>query len=135
MGWPAGLTVGLFGGLVIVRTFRRFTPPRQAKAKGGVPNWLTGLIERSFFIPVAAAGFANPNSGGLVVPAMLGWLTLKMAANWGRPIPEEISEQNQLRYKQRSIKALVSGLISMGAALIGGAIWAGAIPLGSFVCR
>lgn len=132
--WRIGITVGLIGGWAVVWAFQRLSPPPPPMAKGGVPPWLTGLIERGFFTPVAAIGFARPESIGFVVTAMLAWLTLKMAANWGRPTHEAATPRYMRFRAQHSVKALLSGLISMGFALLGGAICAGIIPVHSFVC-
>lgn len=122
--WGTGLAVALLGGLVVVEIMLRFMPPKFEKVPGGVPSMLTGLIERAFFAPVVGAGVF-----GLVIPAMLGWLTLKMAANWGRTPPASENSPDHTSRAQRSIKALLCGLVSMGFAALGGLICAGEISL------
>ena len=93
-----------------------------------MPSALTGVIERAFFMPLAALDYE------FIVPVMMAWLTLKMAANWGRPASSPAPER-YVRYRaQQSIKALLSGLISMGFALLGGAVYAGKIPVHVFGC-
>ena len=121
--WIAGLAVALVGGGIFVEIFSRLVPPKPKKIKGGVPFSLTGHIERAFFAPLVGAG-----AFGFVVPMMLGWLTLKMAANWARPLSGDVSQGYQLEHKQKSIKALLCGFISMGFALLGGLICAGKLP-------
>lgn len=89
----------------------------------GVPREITGLLERFFFtivviINVPAAPFA-----------MLVWLTLKMATNWNRDPLEGVLTKQQARRRARfSLRSLLSGLVSMSFALIGGLIAAGSIP-------
>jgi hypothetical protein len=122
LGWVIGLLVALVAGHFLVEEFlcrlRKHMGMNPEQAPGQVPRSLTGFLERVFF--VALIGFQVQEA----VPAMIGWLGVKIAANWGRSPPEGESLENRTRY---AFSALVAGLVSMFFALIGGLIAAGEI--------
>jgi hypothetical protein len=90
--------------------------PFQAAERA--PRWLTGCVERLFFTFLIAFQVGGAGT------AMVGWLAVKMAANWGRPPPEGQSREDHVGY---AFTALLAGVLSMLFALIGGLIAAGEI--------
>ena len=95
LGWPVdawvlGFFVSLIVGGVVMRFFvwagrQRLKKTMGAEAferefnrKGSVPGWIPGLVERAFFTLAVAV---DPPA---TIPAMIGWLGVKLAANWQR---------------------------------------------------
>jgi len=77
----AALPVGAWATGVFLHKLRRYTRlPKMDHdpATLPVPSWLTGIVERLFFTIVVASVGATAAGG------MVGWLALKMAANWNR---------------------------------------------------
>lgn len=74
-----------------------------------VPGWLTGIIERLFFMIVVAVNVAAAPS------AMIGWLALKLATNWNHPDWKDTPDA-----RTHAFCALLAGLISMMFAMAGG---------------
>ena len=58
---------------------------------------------------------------------MIGWLAVKIAANWGQPVVG--SQEDEARFLQIgfAFSALVAGLLSMIFALVGGLIAGGEV--------
>jgi len=126
--WLIGLFVSLvIGGLVTwqflerLRKWMGVTKEDADPATKGVPGWLLGLLERLFFTLVIAF-----NVSGAAV-AMMGWLTLKMAVNWNRPHAGDTDDIKRTRRIRFAMSALLTGLVAMGFALIGGLIARGEI--------
>jgi len=72
------------------------------------PSWVTGYLERFFFTVAVAADMAG------VIPAMMTWLVVKLAANW--QLREDIKDQREkANYK---FSALLAGLVSMIIAFV-----------------
>ncbi len=81
-----------------------------------VPAWLTGLVERLFFtvlVGVHGPGFST---------VMMFWLGLKLVTNWNHPDYGESSAARTFAYS-----GLLSGLLSMLFALVGGLICGSAL--------
>ena len=82
-----------------------------------VPGRLTGITERLFFTVIIAFQV----SGAAV--AMMAWLGAKMAANWNRQVAETQGDPvENVRRRRGAIAALVTGLVSMLFAAVGGLI-------------
>jgi hypothetical protein len=89
-----------------LREDRNFPEPTAKKT----PAWITGYLERFLFTVAVAANMAG------VLPAMITWLVVKLAANW--QLREDIPEQRKkANYK---FSALLAGLLSMIIALVSG---------------
>jgi hypothetical protein len=74
------------------------------------PPALTGFVERVFFTILVASDVPDFLTG------MVGWLALKLGANWqGRK--DEIDEEIRTNY---AFSALLAGLVSMLMAYLGG---------------
>ena len=127
--WLVGLGFSLGVGHVAVdqflkrlRHYMKLGPkPGQGSETQAVPSWLMGVGERFFF--TFAVAF---NVSGASV-AMIGWLGLKLAANWSRPGREATQEgldpqESVLRVVRWSLSAAIAGLLSMTFALLGGLI-------------
>ena len=106
IGWP--ITEGFVFGL---RKAQGFEKPAEEKS---VPSWLTGMIERLFFTIAVAY-----NVGGSIT-AMMVWIAIKLAANWG-PGAGRIDT-----FRLRIVSSALGGLVSMLFALVGGLIAGGA---------
>jgi len=118
--WLFGLSVSIVLGGVVAWIFlsllRRYLGISKEKTSDKrVPPWLTGATERLFFTCVIAFQL-----GGAAI-AMIGWLTLKMVTNWNRPSPNSADKTTG------ALSALLTGLVSMMFAMIGGLIVRGAI--------
>ncbi|HXE67479.1 MAG TPA: hypothetical protein VN630_10570 [Rhodanobacteraceae bacterium] len=113
-----GYLVTLVGGGVASWAFisivsRVISLPKKKPNDGSprVPPWLTGVIERSFFFLILMLGVSG------VVEAMMGWLALKLAANWQRYDINQMPSAHT-----RAVLALAAGLVSLAFVFIGGAI-------------
>jgi hypothetical protein len=116
--WIVGLIVSLGLGWLVVELFRLVLSPwtgdkPDKKDRPYVPPSATGLVERLFFTTLY--GLLTDPSG--VPTVMFTWLAAKLAANWGH-----ISKANDPIVTTFTIRALLLGLLSMLAALIGGVI-------------
>lgn len=85
-------------------------PAAQGELRG-VPPELTGLIERLFFTVFVAFNVVG------VVPAMVGWMALKLATNWNLKLWEATPSARLFGFS-----ALLAGLLSMLFAFLGGLI-------------
>src|SRR5215472_8427682 len=83
-------------------------PKSQAKR---VPPRLTGVVERLVFALFVAFDLSG------AVPAMMGWLAIKLASNWNRKDIESHANTRAFTFS-----ALLAGLISMLFAALGGLI-------------
>src|SRR2546428_461340 len=118
--WIAGLLFALVGGSIVVPLFLYSVrgmlglgekPKENIKR---VPPWLTGAVER-----LAFAVFVGLELRGTAT-AMMGWLAIKLAANWNRKDMERVDAARPF-----SFTALLAGLISMVFAALGGMIACG----------
>ena len=123
--WIVGFVVALAIGHIVVAFFLARLRARIVSKKPAaerVPAALTGLHERVFFTLLVALDVSG------VAPAMMIWLTVKMAANWNRPAPsgpQDASEEE--RRIAGAMSALLAGLVSMTFAMMGGLICRGVI--------
>lgn len=119
VGWGTAITP-IFLWL-LRRVYMKLPKQNLDPGTRAVPALLLGILERIFFTVVIAYNVAG---GGI---AMIGWLTVKMAANWNRSVTAENSQDltQKIRY---AMAALAAGIVSMGFALIGGLVWKGDIP-------
>jgi hypothetical protein len=125
--WLIGGLVALFIGHFAVEYFddrlRKHIslPSKEADTSGEkrVTPALTGTLERLFFLILI--GYQVP--GGAA--AMIGWLGLKLATNWNHP-----DWKDSPRARTRAFVALLTGLVSMLYALLGGLIASGVASVG-----
>lgn len=121
-----GLGIALLGGGIAawvfsVTSIRLFDlPSKPKKAPNRIPPWLTGLVERSFFVTL----IANSTNLDGIPEAMIGWLAIKLAINW-----QKLDAQKYPEAQTRGLLALLTGAISLAFAYIGGAIISGVIPI------
>lgn len=112
--WGLGFGTSCVIGTVAVGAFHHWLTKRLGlltpKEKRTSP-WLTGLLERIFFTLAVAT-----NATG-VLPAMIAWLAVKLAANWNR---RPITNGEEVTIKNYAFSALVTGLLSMLFAYVGG---------------
>ena len=123
--WLIGLSVALLGGFpvwaFIALTTRLIRlPEKPDRESSRVPGWLTGVVERGVFFMLIALSLSG------VVEAGMGWLALKLAANWQRYDIKELPSAHT-----RALLALLAGLISLAFAYLGGAIASGKFPVGT----
>jgi len=81
---------------------------------------LIGLTERFFFTALIAIGGAPMLPS--VLPSMIGWLGLKLAASWNHGTRNSATEVEAEHVRRRAFVALSLGLISNFFAFIGGMI-------------
>jgi hypothetical protein len=74
------------------------------------PQWITGGLERFFFSVAVAVNMSG------VLPAMIAWLAVKLAANW--QYREEV--QNPAEKANYKFSALIAGFLSMSIAFVSG---------------
>jgi len=119
--WISGLYVALIGGHATIQLFfwyleRTMGQPPKDTDGVYVPDWLTGLIERTFFtVLIGASGSVTTI---WIVPSMFGWIAAKIAANWGRK--DTGGDKPYTNDRAWTIRALLANLISMFFALVGG---------------
>ena len=123
--WLVGFFVALLGGLpawAFIKLTTRLIrlPPKPNAESPRVPGWLTGVVERCFFFMLIVLGISG------AVEAGIGWLALKLAANWQRYDIKELPSAHT-----RALLALLAGLISLAFAYVGGAIACGKFPVGT----
>lgn len=104
------VTGGLLAGLRRGATLG----PKPKLKQPRVPAWITGAVERFVFSVLVALNVSG------VAPAMVGWLALKMAANWNR---KDLDDNPKAR--GFALSALLAGLVSMLFATVGGLICRG----------
>jgi hypothetical protein len=127
MRWIVGFAISLGFGylatqifLVVLRRLIGLGPkPSPSGSEKGVPGWFLGLVERSFFTTLVGLQVAGAPA------AMMGWLALKLAANWNHP---DWKDQPDIR--TFALSALLAGLVSMLFALLGGMVCSGGLSLG-----
>lgn len=122
VGLVAGFGVSLLIGLVVVHYFHDWLTKKlpaitEAQPEIGIPAGITGLIERlGFTLLVIVQPEAAPT-------AMMGWLGLKMAANWNKdmtPVDGEDAKARKTDWNRHAFAAILAGFVSMGFAWIGG---------------
>ena len=112
--WLIGGGIALVGGgvaawlfqFVVVKCIDLGSKPDQLAPR--IPAWLTGVVERAFFFGLVVGQVSG------VPEAMMGWLALKLAANWQR-----YDSAKEPRAIARSFLALLTGLISLAFAYLG----------------
>ncbi len=103
------LVVGWAGAAMTLRRLRRHIEPiSEADRPPGVPEWITGFIERLFFTIAVAFDI----SGTAV--AMVAWISVKMVTNTYR-LTGKLSAPE-------GIVSLLASLVSILFALIGGLV-------------
>ncbi len=119
-----GLGIALIGGGFAAWAFstasiKLFKLPKKPHTRTSrIPPWLTGFVERTFFVIL----IANSTNLDNIPEAMIGWLAIKLALNWEKFDPEENPTA-----QTRGLLALLTGAISLALAYIGGAIISGII--------
>jgi hypothetical protein len=101
--WLFWLAVGWWSDLPLKKDLERSTG-----------NLLTGSVERGFFTLVVAYKVGDP------VAAMMAWIAIKLAANWGH-----YSQAKDPKIRKHAFRAILTGMVSMLLALIGGRIASG----------
>ena len=123
--WLIGLAFSLVLGTLVTTGFYAFMrwwvnyPPKPKYR--GIPSWLTGLVERVVF--TLAIGLTDATEAPITPIAMLGWLGLKLAVDWTRPVEVEGRKPTADEVGWRAsgaMLALLTGLISMAFAFGGG---------------
>ncbi|MGE0357780.1 MAG: hypothetical protein AB7P08_12830 [Burkholderiales bacterium] len=114
--WVNGLSFAVIaGGLFVPLIHALITKAAKLPDKDdGLPSWIVGLVERITFcvlVGISAQGVAT---------AMIGWLGLKIAANWGHKSNEETP-----LVRTRAFCAITTGMVSLLFAAIGGVIAGG----------
>jgi hypothetical protein len=116
--WLIGLTFSIVGGCfatwLFLKLLRKAMGLDQKPKSGGVPPWLTGMIERLFFSTLVAFNVAG------IAAAMIGWIALKLATNWNRDYWKKTPSARLFGFS-----ALLAGLVSMLFAFLGGLICKG----------
>lgn len=116
--WIIGLTFSVFVGWFVTWLFLELLRKAMGLGKkpkpGGVPSWLTGIIERLFFTVLVAFNVAG------IAAAMIGWIALKLATNWNQDYWKKTSSARLFGFS-----ALLAGLVSMLFAFLGGLICKG----------
>jgi hypothetical protein len=79
--------------------------------------FLAGILERLFFTILVAFG------GAAIAPALVLWMIAKMTTGWNRITKPGVF------YRMLAFSGLISSLISMIFAVLGGLIANGSIPL------
>jgi hypothetical protein len=121
--WTLGLLVAVVGGLFVTGGFHwtvgrylQLPPKAPLRQVRRVPAALTGIVERLFF--AVLVGFQVSGAP----TAMIAWIALKLATNWNNPKWNEAQ-----KFRAFAFRALLTGLVSMLCAFIGGLIAAGLI--------
>jgi hypothetical protein len=121
--WIIGLAFSCAAGHFIVEFFLRWLSgilglPPDRKVAGDLTKrtytWITGPLERLFFTIAVAANMAG------VVPAMITWLVVKLAANWQQYTGSQNDEAGAETAKNYRFSALLGGFVSMLIALVSG---------------
>ena len=113
--WILGFAFSCLLGHFVVEWFYRWRT-RRLNLSPPIPTTtrtspsLTGFLERVFFTTAVAMEATG------VLPAMMTWLVLKLAANWQyrNDVDDEATKTN------RKFRAILTGLLSMLIAYIGG---------------
>ena len=139
--WAIGFTVSvIFGGLgaegasMFIWWWCEIKEEKQRKKISPI---LTGVIERTLFTLFIA--LSPPIFLPATIPAMMGWLALKLAANWNHGTqkipgsspaagnqpaagPQEASGDEGEYIRMRALNAILVGLVSLAFAYAGGLI-------------
>ena len=110
--WFIGLYISLYLGFFFTELFHRwafFTRSGSSDTHEGSWHIFIGSIERLFFMLAVAY-----NASGAIL-GMIGWITLKTAANqnW-------IKAKEEADFGTKAMCSLLSSMVSMIFALIGG---------------
>ena len=121
--WIVGFTISVLLGALIVPGIKALLGlgvplPTKEQIGKGIPGWITGMVERFFFMIVVADSQTGLGDASV---AMMVWLTLKLGANWGRQDMTFMSDDDTRRkFVNGGFVALLSGLVSMLFAIAGG---------------
>ena len=109
-----GFSFSIAGGHLVVEQCWHFSKKYLIKDSTsddeGIPPRVVGLVERVFFT------FAAAIDPAITIPAMIGWIGVKLATGWQR-VPEK-----EPSHAVGALRAAGLGLISMAFALAGGLI-------------
>jgi hypothetical protein len=89
--------------------------PDEEKDGPRIPAAITGYVERLFFSLLVAFDVSG------TPPAMIGWIAAKMLAHWNSPQAGRPG-MSAVEMRNRRFVALLSGLVSLSIALVGGVI-------------
>jgi hypothetical protein len=115
--WLTGLVLSCVLGHFIVEEFLKWLSthlglPADRSVPGDAakrtPAWVTGGLERFFFTIAVAVNIAG------VLPAMIAWLGVKLAANW------QSRQDTGAQRKNYHFSALMGGFLSMLIAFLSG---------------
>jgi hypothetical protein len=115
--WLTGLVLSCVLGYFIVEAFLKWLstrlglPPDRSVPgdfEKRTPVWVTGGLERFFFTIAVAVNIAG------VLPAMIAWLAVKLAANWQTRVDTGGQRKNY------AFSALLGGFLSMLIAFVCG---------------
>lgn len=129
--WAIGLIVAIGLGALVPSQFLKYLRAylglgrKKTTATPGVkvvPAWLTGVVERLFFTLLVAFNISA------TAVSMIGWITVKMVTNWNARKLNPAAEDQQEAINW-AFSALLTGLVSMLFALLGGLIASGVISL------
>jgi hypothetical protein len=134
------LAVGLFVsvglGHLVAKYFRAWLYKSAGVAEPdskAVPNWLVGIVERTLFtlIVAAVALYAPARLLDVVVPAFV-WIGLKMATHWQPPMSGATEAEKAAGIPStRAMAAILTGLLSIVMAAVGGLITAALVRCGN----
>jgi sterol desaturase/sphingolipid hydroxylase (fatty acid hydroxylase superfamily) len=116
--WTLGLVAAVVGGLLVTGAFHwalgrylRLPPKEPMRQVRRVPAALTGVVERLFFAVLVGFQVSGAST------AMIAWIALKLATNWNNPKWNEGQ-----KFRAFAFRALLTGLVSMLCAFLGGMI-------------
>ena len=115
LGFLFSLGLGWFFTGVLHKGLRWYLNSEQPPEPHIAP-WFVGMIER--FIFTAFVGLV----GASMVPAMIGWIAIKMAANWNRGRTNDKRSMSEETVRALAISTLLVNLVSMFFSLVGGLI-------------
>jgi hypothetical protein len=126
--WATGLVLGVVAGSPIAATTQRVLERgvglRPRDQHGRLSPILVGYVERTLFVLLVA--FNVPGAIGL----MAAWVGAKMAAHWQSAEGRVAGSDNRELLNRRFI-ALISSVVSLSIASIGGLVCRGTIPFSS----
>jgi hypothetical protein len=119
LGWVLSLVGGL-GAAELTRHFLWKVYAIDPEDKNVLQPITTGLIERALFTSLIQ--FASPIILPSIVPSMIGWLALKLAANWNHGTRSRSAEDEAAHklIRNRALIAVIVGAMSMAFAYAGG---------------
>jgi len=121
-----GLLFSVIVGWAVTRPFQDILeiyirlPGRSGEihATGRIPPDMTGTLERIFFTLMVAFDISG------TATAMIAWMALKMTAHWNSPEAAKMGSGDR-EIVTRRFSALITGMVSLTIAVIGGLTWKG----------